>query len=108
MGRTPTAERAPEGASPDPSGGRILFGDRVPSSAEANHEAKSPGDDRSHLRSTACAHAVVFDSDTAPAGELRVTRRCDAAVICTLSSPDAVQKASSVSGGKLFDEDTGC
>lgn len=32
------------------------------------------------------AHALVFDSDTLPAGELRVIRRCDAAVICSFSS----------------------
>jgi len=38
-------------------------------------------------------HALVFDSDTFPAGELRVIRRCDALVICSLSSVDAVQTA---------------
>ena len=35
------------------------------------------------------AHALVFDSDTPPNGELRVVRKCDAMVVCTLSTVGA-------------------
>jgi hypothetical protein len=45
-------------------------------------------------------HALVFDSDTPPAGELRVIRRCDALVICSLSTVEAVQIASKVTSSK--------
>lgn len=46
-------------------------------------------------------HALVFDSDTPPAGELRVIRRCDALVICSLSTVVAVQVATKSASSKV-------
>jgi len=47
------------------------------------------------------AHALVFDSDTLPAGELRVIRRCDAAVICSFSSYVSGQSAEKDTGSTI-------
>jgi hypothetical protein len=45
-------------------------------------------------------HALVFDSETIPAGELHVVRRCDGMPICSLSTVQSVEIATKSSAKK--------